>query len=108
MPNLRSQSITPDGISLVASDGRSIVLTRADVLAHFQSLNGDRPSKIAATIQWVKQQIETAFTLDNNEYDPVTGALVLAHPPSSLVLNALIDFDFDDVAGMKSLGVRSQ
>lgn len=89
MPNLRSQSITPDGIDLVASDGRSITLTRAQVIAHFQTETGSKPVKIAATIAWVKAQIEAALGPEQ-------------------VPQALIDFDFDDVAGLKNLGVRSQ
>lgn len=87
MPNLRSQSIDANGLSLVASDGRSITLTRADVLAHFQSLTGSKSSKIAATIQWVKDGIEAALG-------------------SEQVPAFLIDCDFDDVQGLKSLGVR--
>lgn len=88
MPNLRSQSIDANGLSLVASDGRSFTLTRAEVIAHFQGLTGSKPSRIAATIQWVKDSIEAALGPEQ-------------------VPQALIDFDFDDVAGMKSFGVRS-
>lgn len=88
MPNLRSQSIDASGISLVASDGRSFTLTRAQVLAHFQGLNGSKPSRIAATIQWVKDSIEAALGPEQ-------------------VPALLVDFDFDDVQGLKHLGVRS-
>ena len=88
MPNLRSQSITADGIELVASDGRSFILTRAQVIAHFQSLNGSKPSKIAATIQWVKSSIEAALGPEQ-------------------VPAFLVDFNFDDVQGLKALRVRA-
>ena len=88
MPNLRSQSIDANGLSLVASDGRSFTLTRAEVIAHFQSLNGSKSSKIAATIQWVKDSIEAVLGPEQ-------------------VPAFLIDFDFDDVQGLRSLGVRS-
>jgi hypothetical protein len=88
MPNLRSQSITADGIELVASDGRSFVMTRAEVLAHFQAEKGARAARIAATIDWVKASITAALGPEQ-------------------VPQALIDFDFDDVQGLKNLGVRS-
>lgn len=88
MPNLRSQSIDANGLSLVASDGRSFALTRADVMAHFQSLNGSKPSRIADTIQWVKDSIEVALGPEQ-------------------VPASLIDFDFDDIQGLKHFGARS-
>ena len=61
MPNLRSQRIDDTGLSLVGSDGRSITLTRAEVLAHFQGLGGSAASRRTATIQWAKDQIEAAL-----------------------------------------------
>lgn len=88
MPNIRSQSLDSDGLSIVASDGRSITLTRADVIAHFQSEKGTKAARLAATIQWVKAQIEAAL---GPEQMPA----------------ALVDFDLDDVQGLKSLGMRS-
>lgn len=88
MPNIRSQSITSSGLSIVASDGRSITLTRAQVIANFQSQTGSRAAKIAATIAWVKQQIQAALGPEQ-------------------VPALLTDFDFDDVQGLKSLGFRS-
>jgi hypothetical protein len=88
MPNIRSQSIGINGIELVASDGRSITLTTADILAHFQSERGGKPARITATIAWVKLQIENALGPEQ-------------------VPQSLIDFDFDDVAGLKHLGVSS-
>lgn len=88
MPNLRSQSIDANGLSLVASDGRSFTLTRAQAIAHFQSETGSRAAKLAATIQWVKDGIEAALGPEQ-------------------VPAFLIDFDFDEVAGLKHLAVRS-
>lgn len=88
MPNLRSQSIDTNGLSLVASDGRSFALTSAEVIAHFQSLNGSKPSRIADTIQWVKDSIEAALGPEQ-------------------VPAFLVDFNFDDIQGLKNLGVRS-
>lgn len=88
MPNIRSQSLTSDGLEIVASDGRSITLTRADVIAHFKSETGNRATRIQATIDWVKAQIEAALGPE--------------HVPALLT-----DFDFDDVQGLKALGGRN-
>lgn len=88
MPNLRSQSLDANGLSLVASDGRSFTLTRAEVIAHFQSETGNRAAKLAATIQWVKDGIEAALGPEQ-------------------VPAFLVDFDFDDVQGLKLLAVHS-
>lgn len=88
MPNIRSQSLTSNGLTLVASDGRSVSITRADVIAHFQSETGTRAKRLAATIQWVKDSIEAALGPEQ-------------------VPALLADFDFDDVQGLKSLAVRS-
>ena len=87
MPNLRSQSIDANGLSLVASDGRSFTLTRAEVIAHFQTETGGRAARLAKTIQWAKDSIEAALGPEQ-------------------VPAFLVDFDFDDVQGLRSLGVR--
>lgn len=88
MPNIRSQSLTPDGLTIVASDGQSITLTRAQVIAHFQSETGTRAKRLLATIQWVKDSIEAALGAEQ-------------------VPALLTDFDADDVQGLKSLVARS-
>lgn len=88
MPNIRSQSLTLDGLPIVASDGRSVSITRADVIAHFQTEKGGRAARIQATIDWVKAQIEAALGPEQ-------------------VPAALVDFDFDDIQGLKSLVTRS-
>lgn len=87
MPNIRSQSLTSDGLTIVASDGRSITLTRVDVIAHFQSETGTQAKRLLATAQWVKDSIEAAL---GPEQVPVL----------------LTDFSFDGVQGLKSLGFR--
>lgn len=87
MPNIRSQSLTSDGLTIVASDGRSITLTRADVIAHFQIETGTRAKRLRATIQWVKATLEAALGPEQ-------------------VPALLTDFDADDAQGLKSLGVR--
>lgn len=89
MPNIRSQSLTSDGLTIVASDGRSITLTRTDVIAHFQGETGTRAKRLLATIQWVKDSIEATL---GPEQVPAT----------------LIDFDADDMQGLKALAIWSQ
>jgi hypothetical protein len=81
MPNIRSQRIDNTGLEIIASDGRSISITRADVFAHFDSLSGGKPAKITATIQWVKDQIVSAL---GEEQVPVV----------------IMDFTWHDVKGI--------
>jgi hypothetical protein len=67
MPNIRSQVLTEDGISLVASDGRSITITKSDVLAHYQTETGSAATRKANTIQWAKNLIVS--TLGQEQID---------------------------------------
>ncbi len=72
MPNLRKSILGPlddlggvfvgkVGLHLTASDGRSVTLTRAQVVAFFQAQTGTRAAKRAATIAWVKTTIRDAL-----------------------------------------------
>lgn len=61
MPNIRSQSITPTSITIVSSNGNSVTLTFADVLAHFATETGNVNTRRANTIAWAKQQIVNAL-----------------------------------------------
>lgn len=61
MPNIRSQRVDSTGISIVASDGRSTTITKAQIQAFYQSTNGNAASRKAQTITWAKQQIESAL-----------------------------------------------
>ena len=81
MPNLRSQRIDDTGLELVASDGRSITLTRAEVLAHFAAETGNANARRAATIQWVKDTIAAALGPEQ-------------------VPQAMMDFTWQDVKGI--------
>lgn len=87
MPNIRLQSLDASGLVIVASDGRSVTITRADVIAHFQSETGTKAKRLLATIQWVKATLEAALGPEQ-------------------VPALLTDFDADDAQGLKSLGVR--
>lgn len=70
MPNIRSQSLTPDGLTIVASDGRSVTITLRDILANFVSqrapvgtpLADRRDVRKQQTRDWIAQQIEAALT----------------------------------------------
>lgn len=61
MPNVRSQSVDKDGITIVASDGRVFSVTRAQIMAFWQAQTGGAPSRKSATIDWVKTNMEAAL-----------------------------------------------
>lgn len=119
MPNIREQRVDADGIYIVASDGRTFSLTRAEAIAHFKSETGTRAKKRAATIQWVKQSIETALGAEQvpmlirrvpQKANPLWGQ---PDEPEKIAdyENAYdedaIELDFDDLNGFKGLRVRS-
>jgi hypothetical protein len=54
MPNLRSQSITRDGIAITGSDGRSYAITFAEAKAIFEGKTGTRAQKLLATAVDIK------------------------------------------------------
>lgn len=134
MPNIREQRIDANGIYIVASDGRTFSLTREDAVAHFKSQTGTRAKKRTATIQWVKQSIETALGAEQVpmllrrvplKANPLAGKMKanpLAGLPGEPEMipepemvpdheNAYdedgIELDFDDLQGFKHLGMRS-
>lgn len=89
MPNLRSQSITSEGIELVASDGRVFTLTRAQAVAIFQAQQGGSPAaRLQRAIDQVKANIEAALGPEQ-------------------VPAALLELDFDQQGGFRGLGARS-
>jgi hypothetical protein len=61
MPNIRSQELGPNGFTIVASDGRSVTITKAQVQAFFQTTSGNAASRKAQVITWIKQQCEAAL-----------------------------------------------
>lgn len=65
MPNIRSQRVYVDGgpqaLEIVASDGRSITLTKAQIQDFYQSTSGNAASRRAQVIQWIKDSIEDAL-----------------------------------------------
>lgn len=61
MPNIRSQSITEDGISIVASDGRSFSITRAEVLDVYRAQTGNAATRRQKALDAVKASIVAAL-----------------------------------------------
>ncbi len=84
MPNLRRSILGPlddlggafvgkVGLHLTASDGRSVTLTRAQILAHFATETGTRAQKIVATRQWIRTTIRDALGAEQVDVANVTG-----------------------------------
>lgn len=61
MPNVRSQEVTKNGITIVASDGRVFSVTRAEIVAFWQTRGGSAASRKSATISWVRDNIVAAL-----------------------------------------------
>lgn len=57
MPNLISQSITKDGINLIASNRRVFNLFKPDIFANIQQQPGPPAQQTLATEGWVAQNI---------------------------------------------------
>lgn len=118
MPNIREQRVDEDGIYIVASDGRSFSLTRAEAIAHFKGQSGTRAKKRQVTIDWVKQSIEAALGAEQVPMrirrTPMKPNPLHGQPDEPEFVpdhaNAFdedaIELDFDDAQGFKHLGVR--
>ena len=85
MPNIRSQRVYDPSSSLaleiVASDGRTFTLTKAQVQAFYQGTTGNAASRRNQVIAWLKSGIVTALgaeqidTLDlTYDFSTTTGA----------------------------------
>lgn len=119
MPNIREQRIDADGIYIVASDGRTFSLTRAEAMAHFRGQTGTRAKKRAATIDWVKQSIESALGAEQVPMRirrvPLKANPLRGQPDEPEMVadykNAYdedaIELDFDDLRGFRHLGMKS-
>lgn len=79
MPNLRSQSINPDGgVTLVASDGRAITLLQTAIIAFYNTTTGGEAARLGATAAWARQQIEAALGPEQVPQGQVTVAWSVA------------------------------
>ncbi len=61
MPNIIRQSITKDAVSVTGSNGVTVTLTAAQMVAHYQTEPGNATTRRLATIQWVKDQISNGI-----------------------------------------------
>ena len=61
MPNIRSQTLTVNGLTIVASNGRSVAVTKENIRARFLVETGTNAQRKTKTITWFKSQIETAL-----------------------------------------------
>ena len=80
MPNIRSQSISPQGIEVVASDGTVFRITRGELRARVQLETGTRPQKAAKALAFALQAMEDGLhkaQIDRAqvtlEFDDLTG-----------------------------------
>ena len=80
MPNVRSQTITDDSLTIVASDGRTYSVTRLEILANYALQTGTPPQRKQKCIDWVKESVEAALgaeqvpaSLINLDVSDVTG-----------------------------------
>lgn len=78
MPNLREQRVSKDEMFIAATNGQTVTITRADVVAHFATETGTRAQRRQKTRAWVVEQIRAA--LGDDILDP-----------------AKVTADFDDV-----------
>lgn len=76
MPNIRAQRASKDELYIQGSDGREVTITRAQVVARFQSETGSRAQRRTKTLTWLRDQLVTAL---GEQVDP-----------------ALLTADFDD------------
>jgi hypothetical protein len=82
MPNVRSQELSQDGFTIVGSDGRSVTITKAQIVAFYQTTTGNAASRKAQVIAWIKQQCEAALGANqvpqavmDIDVDVITGGL---------------------------------
>lgn len=58
---MRSQLVTKDEITIVASDGRQFSVSRAQIVAFWQAQGGSAAARKTATVNWVKTNMQTAL-----------------------------------------------
>lgn len=88
MPAVRSQTVYTDGgpqaLEIVASDGRTFTLTKAQIQAFYQSTSGSAASRRSQVITWIKNGIVTAFGTQvsltdlDYDFDLATGSITTA------------------------------
>jgi len=78
--SIRAQRVTEDEWFIQLTDGSSLTVTRADLIAQYQLASGNRTQKRAAVVAWLKDQVSTHLGItrlnrDNFiwEWDDTTG-----------------------------------
>jgi hypothetical protein len=61
VPNITSQVCTNQSLTIVASDGGTFTVTKAEIQAFLATQGGNAAARKAATIDWVKANIETTL-----------------------------------------------
>lgn len=83
MPNLRSQIVGPldalggayigrRGLHMVASDGRTFTVTRAEIVANFLSQTGTVPQRKIKTLLWLRQSVRDALGVEQVDTTNIT------------------------------------
>ena len=89
MPNIRAMALVPNtSVTLTASDGRTITITKAQVQAWYATTSGNVAARTAATITLAKNAIVAALGAEQIDA-------------------ALIDLTLTQANGITSHGVRS-
>lgn len=88
MPNIRSQSIGPDGIHIVASDGREVRVSATDMLRAFNTLANGDPRGVDGQVD-LRRNIEAAKQLARDRIAGFIESQLGAEqvPASSLMLD---------------------
>jgi len=65
MPNIKAMAMIPNtSVTLTASNGKTITITKAQVQAWYQSTSGSASARLAATITLAKNAIVAALGAD--------------------------------------------
>lgn len=72
MPNIRSQILNTDGITIVASNGKTFSVTRSEIRTNFLSQNGNLASRRTKTIQWLKDNIVSSLGSEQFDFNKIT------------------------------------
>ena len=72
MPNIKTQIVNANGITIATSNGKTFNITSAAILAYYAGTTGTVAARRALTIAWIQQQIETACGVDQVPQTKVT------------------------------------
>jgi hypothetical protein len=84
VPNIRSQEVTNNSLTIVASDGRTFTVTKAEIQTFAAAQGGNAAARKAATIAWVLANMQTAIGAEQ-------------------IPSALVTFDYDAANALAQL-----